>query len=170
MLLSMVSNSLYLYFYLWEGGFMLCKVLAWSSSLVLMKIVLLLAMKSGAPSPGSFPPPRGQMDFLKFSFLFETPLLGSRVPSSSISYSPAAELLAGLCLGSSRSSPPSGAAALPALLCWASPMGSVTGRVWCFLSSQQDNSCFPTVTHNYVKSLANIFTTSIQESLEGPCL
>lgn len=61
-------------------------------------------------------------------------------------------------------------AALPLLLCWTSPSGDIIRRVWCFLSSQQDNNCFPSVTQNYVKSLASIFAMSTQEILEDPCL
>lgn len=60
------------------------------------------------------------------------------------------------------------------LLCWAALLrwatGSITRRICFFLSSQQENSCFPTVTQNYVKVLPSIFSMSTQDSSEGPCL
>lgn len=79
MLLSTVSNSLDLYFYLREGDFLLRKVLVWSLYLPLMKNISLLCVKSGAPNPG------GQLNRVTLPFLVGTLLLGSQVPNSSIS-------------------------------------------------------------------------------------
>lgn len=41
-----------------------------SLKLVLMKIISLLFMKSGARNTRSFPAPRGKLDFLRFFFSF----------------------------------------------------------------------------------------------------
>lgn len=79
MLLSTVSNSLDLYFYLREGDFLLLKVLVWSLYLPLTKNISLLCVKSGALNP------RGQPNCATLPFLFGTLLLGSQVPNSSIS-------------------------------------------------------------------------------------
>lgn len=128
-----------------------------SLKLVLMKIISLLFMKSGAWNTRSFPAPRGKLDFLSlFPFLKSWFFALRFITQVSPNYQ---QLISW-----------QETAALPLLLCWASPSGNIIRRVWCFLSSQQDNNCFPQVTQNCVKSLASIFAMSTQEILEDPCL
>lgn len=153
MLLSMVFNSLY--FYLWEGDFMLCKVLVWS--LYWWRSSHCCLWSQEHRTPDLFQHPEGSWTFWGFVSFLKSWFFALRFITQ---VSPNCRQLISW----------QEAAALPLLQCWASPSGDITRRVWCFLSSREDNNCFPSVTQNYAKSLASIFAMSTHEILEDPCL
>lgn len=145
MLLSMVFNSLY--FYLWEGDFMLCKVLVWS----------LYWWRSSHYSwsqeywtPDLLHHPEGSWTFWGFVSFLKSWFFALRFITQ---ISPNYQQLNSL----------QETATLPLFLRWAAPSGDFTRRVQCFLSSLQDNNCFPSVTQNDAKSLPSIFVVSAQK-------
>lgn len=148
MLLSMIFSSLY--FYMWEGDLMLCKVLVWS---LYWWRSSHYSWNEENQTPDLFHHPEGSgfVFFLK-SWFFALKFITQIYPN----YQQLNFWLE--------------TATLPSLLCWATPSGDITRRVQCFLSSCQDNNCFPSVTKNYSNSLPRIFAVSTQESLEDPHL